>query len=219
MKQTLFYGFTLLFAFMQATPTEEYILSYPLFDVRKNIVTINHNTSFEKTNISMTQDDALLYVYDNDTSRLFCHGEYIDMTTEVVWGTYTDTIMPKKIGRITIGHTDFIFYTTKECKKPKDVWYVNIEMDIYDNYILKGSIRVHRSSDFEDRINSLINISENILFIGASNYQEKVREYSLIKLSENAPYINIVKHIKNNIYIENLPKTLKELDWTAEFGL
>jgi hypothetical protein len=127
--------------------------------------------------------------------------------------------MPKKIGRITIGHTDFIFYTTMEGKNPKDVWYVNIEMDIYDNYILKGSIRVHRSHEYESEIISLINISENILFIGASNYQEKVREYSLIKLSENAPYINIVKHVKNNIYIEDLPKILKNLEWTAEFGL
>jgi hypothetical protein len=197
--------------FPKPTISNEFINSFPVFET---IVDMQRMT-FVKTN-PMTVQEALTHVYENDFTRLLCHGKFIDMETENVWGYYTDTVLPRKLGKIELGNTAFVFYTTNDCQDASDVWWTNVVMTVYKDTILQDIHTVCKTNDYETMINSLLNTKKNLLFIQGVDNENKF-ENSLLKLSEHYPYVTKIKSTSERVSTGDLLKALDALGWENDF--
>jgi len=204
------------YAYAQSQSSLDLFLnSFPSIE-NKEIVTFE-SIILDKQN-TIDKINALLYIYGGDTSRLICRGVYINMESNEITGQYTDTILPYKIGKINIDKTIFAFYTTHNCQNERDFWWTNGEVAIYENGVLQDKCTIYRANEYEAEINSILNTTNNMLFIQLLNKEKKI-EYKLLRLSKNKPYITEVKSIKQSKSIGNLLKVLETLGWKELFEL
>ena len=196
------------------TSLELFLSSFPLVCEEK-IITFEDIIQNKQNPIEKV--DALTYIYNGDSTRLVCRGVYMNMENEEITGHYTDSVLPCKIGKIEIGKTIFAFYTTNDCQNERDFWWVNGEMAIYENGILQDKYIIYRANEYEAEVNSILSTNKNILFIQRANNERRI-EYKLLKLSENKPYITVVKSTEQNKGVGDLFKALETLGWKEGFG-
>jgi hypothetical protein len=220
MKRILLPIMTMCLLFTQAQEKslmEKFFVAFPAFDKSEKV--LSFGDLLAKKKYLITKNDAVSYVYDGDASRIVCHGVFMDMETEEVSKHYVDTVLPYKIGKVKMGKTNFVFYTTTECKSERDVWWTNVEMSVFVEEVgLVDKYRVYRENEYDYNIISLINADKAMLFRKWINTRGKV-EYQLLKLSENKPYVNVVKSVEKDMDADNLFKAVKILGWSIDMGL
>ncbi|MDR0619895.1 MAG: hypothetical protein LBG17_08365 [Bacteroidales bacterium] len=220
MKRIILPTMMICLFFVQAqdkSSMEKFFVTFPAFDKTEKV--LYFGDLLAKKKYPITKNDAVSYIYGGDISRILCRGVFMNMETEEVSGHYVDTVLPYKIGKIKMGKTNFVFYTTTECKSERDVWWTNIEMSVFiEGTGLSDKHRIYRENEYDYSIISLINADRAMLFRRLVNTRGKI-EYQLLKLSENKPYLSIVKSAEKDINADNLFKALKVLGWSADMGL
>jgi len=78
--------------FAQSPSFKKYIDSYKI-DTKNQIRSLDEISSLEN---KMTSNEALEFVYDHDSSRLFCSEEIVDLMTEKVSGVTRNLYLPEK---------------------------------------------------------------------------------------------------------------------------
>ena len=110
--------FAAVFMFCSCTgqPTiKTYVLSFP-FELKDSVL---KSARLIQSNNAMTRQEALKYVYKNDTSRLTCKGVYYNMETEKVTGKWEEVKLPKKCMGIATDSFYLIAFTSYECQGTK----------------------------------------------------------------------------------------------------
>jgi len=192
---------------------ERYVNSFPIINTE---VVQTSELLFQGINAS--QSEALNYIYNGDTSRLYCIEEEYDMITEKVINKYKIEVFPKKCARVNLDSLILVFYTTNECQNPRSLDWLNLYLAIYSmKYELLKTILIHRESEYDTKMSSLINIKTMKVFQYNYNIDLKNKEFELFELTNKEPYLVTKEKQSGNFSIDNLNKIIQKLGWLEKF--
>lgn len=194
---------------------EGYINSFPL--IKRDIIQTSQIISEGK---EMSKDEALKFIYNGDTNKLYCIEEEYDMITEKVQNRYVVEKIPEKCGKIVLDSIILVFYTTYNCQEPRSLYWQNLYLSIYDqDFRLKENFLIHRESEYDVEVSGLLNIKTRKFFRYFYNSNSKTKDFQLYSILDVAPYLYKGKSQTLMISTDNLFKTIKEIGWEEEFGL
>jgi hypothetical protein len=166
----------------------------------------------------MTKQEALDYVYNGDTSRLYCIQKIFNMETEKTEGVSRDIYLPNKSLRIDGENYILIATTSFECQNINEMVKVKLTLSLIDNnYNLKDTMLVYEGNDYDYKISGLLNTSNGKAFI--TGYEKETGRYAkLIKINLEILKFEVVREkIHADISSENWEKELEKLGWYEEF--
>lgn len=164
-----------------------------------------------QTSNPMTKREALLYVYQGDTIKLYCNHKIFSMETEKVEGISRELFLPSKCLRLDLGGYYLVAYTSYDCQDPDKLPTFLLNMRIIDkNYKIRDSLIVYKEvEDWE--ISGLINPGNGKIFIRTEQQALIYRVNSNLKFEIEKERSNIKS---TTDYLE---KDLEMLNWTLDF--
>src|SRR6218665_1400055 len=119
-----------------------------------------------QTSNPMTKREALLYVYQGDTTKLSCNQKIFNMETEIVEGISRSLNLPSKCLRLDMDNYCLIAYTSDDCQNPDETHTFFLNMEIIDkNYKIQDTLIVHKGTEYDWEISGLINPRNGKMFI------------------------------------------------------
>ncbi|MBE6341563.1 MAG: hypothetical protein E7069_12690 [Bacteroidales bacterium] len=144
------------------TYTKEYVKSFPLL---KGLSIIGHYDLF-KHRVKMTKEEALNYVVNGDTTKLYCPELEYDGWEEKIYGMTVSEYMPAKFVRVDYDNYYLLCYEVTECDNNGVRHKRLIILEIIDRqYVKRDSIAVEKSDEWEDYIMSLYNPQTQKLYL------------------------------------------------------
>jgi len=167
---------------------------------------------------NMTKKEALNYVYNGDTARLYCIQEIFNMETEKTEGTIRELFLPKKCMRIDMENYYLIANTSYRCQDINELTRVLLTIYIIGkDYLLKDSIIAYIGHEYDYELTGLINLKNaNVFLTGIENKTERYAK--IFRINQNSLKFEIVREKHNaELNSENWKKELEKLDWLGEF--
>jgi len=115
---------------------------------------------------NMTKAQAVEFVYQNDTSKLYCHFQEFNMETEERGAFTTELYLPQKCLKLTTSKFILIGYSTFNCENPDKLLEMFLTLKIVDPKSLKitDSLVVYHGNEYDWRMTGLINPENNKIF-------------------------------------------------------
>jgi hypothetical protein len=112
---------------------------------------------------NMTKEQALQFVYENDSTRLYCHFQEFNMETEKRGAFTTELYLPQKCVKLTTSKFILIGYSTFRCEDPNKLLKLFLTLKIVDSRSLKitDSLVVYRGNEYDWEMTGLINPQKN----------------------------------------------------------
>lgn len=141
---------------------DNYIKSYPKWD-GSGIVKI-HN--LRNSSIKMTREEALSYVANGDTTKLYCPELEYDGWEEKIYGMTISEYMPRKCIRIDYDNYYLICYEATECDNEGVRHKSTLIFEIIDkSYNKRDSIIVYKADDYENYTLGLYNFQTQKIYL------------------------------------------------------
>lgn len=200
----------------QPSAYSEFINSFP--EVNSNI--IMKLGVVVGTGPRMTAQESLAYVYENDSTKLFCRQKIFNMETEKVEGISTELYLPQKCLQIKTSKFILIGYSAFECQDPDKNIKQFLILNIIDtsNFQVTDSLLVYIGNDHDWYITGLINPRNNKIFIveqlGAKVFDAQAFIY---RISEDLKF-EVEKQLKGIKKMpDDLQKGIELLGWQEAF--
>ncbi|MBO7432690.1 MAG: hypothetical protein J6U13_02940 [Salinivirgaceae bacterium] len=194
---------------------EDYIKSFPSLEGRS---IVNLYDLYKQQRIKMTKEEALNYVLNGDTTKLYCLDLEYEGWEEKVYGKSIGEYYPLKCARVDYGNYFLICYETTECDD-NGVWHkLLMTLEIFDKYYQKkDSLLVLKRDDHDTYIESLYNPQNHKLYL-----TDDLKESILYTINEKTlKFEELIRYDGNEIYKssmnEYLKKQIQELGWEELF--
>lgn len=200
----------------QTSTYAKFINSFPL---------VNSNTFLRfgvavGTGSKMTSAEALVYVYDKDSTKLYCKQKIFNMETEKVEGISKELYLPQKCLRIKTKDFMVIGYSAFECQDPNKPLKQFLILNIIDasTFQVTDSLLVHSGNDYGSEMTGLINPKNRKVFIlkqiGPRNRQKQAFMY---KISDALKFE--IERQQSNIenMTDDLEKDIELIGWKEVF--
>ncbi len=176
-----------------------FILSFPY--EHKDTLIESQILMFKKN--PMTEEEALRFVYNYDTSRLYCRGIYFDMEEEKVTGEWEEKRLPNKCLGINADGFYLVAYTSYDCQDPKAQQWDYLHFAIYDkDFQLKDKILLYQGDEYGYEIKGLINVkSFKILRFYIDGYT-KERVFQVLGVNRKTLKFETVKELRTKAFID-----------------
>ena len=211
MKNIIFLFATMLVSYSCAgqLTTKNYVLSFP-FELKDSVL---NSARLIQGKDTMTRQEALKYVYNNDTSKLTCKGVYYNMETEKVTGKWEELKLPKKCMGIKTDSFYLVAFTSYECQDPKARQWNFLNLAIYDRqFNLKDTLIIYKGDEYDDNINSLINANSCRIFLFKLNEVSKTKDFSILRINPKTLRFETIKIVQvESINTDYLLKALVKL--------
>jgi hypothetical protein len=170
-------------------------------------------------NRPMDKEDAINFVYNGDTSKLYCVQKIINIETEEIEGFSRELYLPSKCLRIEFDNCFLIAYSSYFCQNPNDLLKVALNISIIDdNYAIKENMIVYIGSDYESEITGLLNPKNGKMFLIGDIQNKGYNQAIIYKLSGSTKTFEKIKEEDNiNGATDNLIQLLESLDWKESF--
>lgn len=167
----------------------------------------------------MTKEDALRFVYNGDTSKLFCIQKVINMETEKTEGFSRELYLPSKCFRVKLSDCSLIAYSSYLCQNPNELLKVVLNILIIDeNYTVKENMIVYKGSDYESEITGLLNPRNGNIFLIGDIMNIGKKQARLYKIGSESKKFEQIKGENNlNGATDDLMELLKSLEWEESF--
>lgn len=172
------------------------------------------------TGPKMTKEEAMAFVYDNDSTKLYCKQKIFNMETEKVEGISTELYLPQKCLQIKTNKFILMGYSAFECQDPNKLLKQFLTLNIIhaSNFQVTDSLLAYTGNDYGSEITGLINPQNNKIFILKQMGQRTQNKQAFIYKINDALKFEIEKQQSN---IENmtddLEKDIKLLGWQEAF--
>lgn len=170
---------------------------------------------------NMTKEQAVEFVYQNDTSKLYCHFQEFNMETEKQGAFTTELYLPQKCLKLTTSKFILIGYSTFKCDDPDKLLEMYLTLKIIDRKGLRStdSLIVYRGNEYDWQMTGLINPQNNKIFIleqlGKSEFNARAFIYKI----DNALRFEIEKRQEGIKEItDNLEEGVESLGWSEIFS-
>lgn len=136
---------------------------------------------------NMTKEQALMFVYEKDTSKLYCHFQEFNMETEERGAMVTDLYLPQKCLKIETPNFILIGYSTFECQDPNELLEMFLTLKIIDSKTLQttDSLVVYRGNEYDWYMTGLVSSENNKIFtieqLGEREFNAKAAIYKINK--------------------------------------
>ena len=142
--------------------TKDYVKSYPNLE-DGNIVKI-HN--LRNSSIKMSKEEALSYVVNGDTTKLYCPELEYDGWEEKIYGMTISEHMPRKCIRVDYNNYYLICYKSTECDNEGVRHKGILVFEILDkSYNKRDSIIVYKADDYENYTQGLYNSQTQKIYL------------------------------------------------------
>lgn len=202
----------------QKSPYQKFVDS---FMTKSSNELIDFRATFYKGD-EISKGDAIEFVYDNDSSKLYCKEEIFNMETEKVEGYSTNLYLPKKLFKIKTNDYIIIAYSKHVCPNLKmhDVTEARVLLKILNQkYEAMDTLTVFREKyDFLRR--SILNPNTSKIFLISSEETGVGMEAFLIRINQKTLKFEIEKSQKNAQNMsDNLEKNIEILGWSEAFRI
>jgi hypothetical protein len=169
---------------------------------------------------NMTEEQAIEFVYQNDTSRLFCHFQEFNMETEQRGAFTSELYLPQKCLKVTTSKFILIGYSTFECQDPNKLLEMFLTLKIIDSktFQITDSLVVYRGTEYDWKRTGLINPQNNKIFTIERLDERIFNAQAFIYKINNALRFEVEKQqagIKK--WSDNHEKGLESLGWEDAF--
>ncbi len=150
----------------------------------------------------MTDEEALQFVYNNDTSRLYCKGVYFDQIEEKETGQWCEKKLPNKCLGINADSFYIVAYTSYDCQDPKAQHWDYLHFVIYDkNFHLKDDLLLYQGDEYDYKITGLLNV-KSIKFL-RYYYDDyfKERVFQIIRVNRKTLKFETIKELRSKASI------------------
>lgn len=172
------------------------------------------------TGPKMTKEEAMKFVYHNDSTKLYCKQKIFNMETEKVEGISTELYLPQKCLQIKTSKFILMGYSTFECQDPNKLLKQFLALNIINasNYQVTDSLLVYTGNDYGWEITGLINPQNNKIFILKETGKRTSNAQAFIYRINDAFQFEIEKQ-QSNIegMSDDLEKNVKLLGWEQAF--
>lgn len=169
---------------------------------------------------NMLEEQAIKYVYQNDTSKLYCHFEEFNMETEEHGPITREMYLPQKCLKVTTSKFIMIGYSSFECSDPKKLLKMFLTLKIIDskNLNVTDSLVVFSGNEYDWEMTGLINPQNSKIFILKTMGTRTGQKQCLIYRINDALKFEIQKQ-QNNIenMTDDLEKDIQLLGWEEAF--
>ena len=164
------------------------------------------------TRNSMSKQEAIDFVYNGDSTKLYCKGLIINLETEEIVGEITNLFLPDKSFKINTEQYFLIGYTSLECLSPlPNELRLNI-MIVNKDYKIQDSMVVYKGNDYDWDIKSIFNPVTKKIFLVRN------KDACLYNINPATMKFELIKE-QNGITgsTDNLEMVLEQINWKEEF--
>lgn len=192
---------------------DNYIKSYPKWE-DSSTVEINN---LRKMHTKMTKEEALAYVVNGDTTKLYCPDLDYDGWEEKIYGMTISEYMPAKCIRVDYDNYYLLCYEVTECDNNGVRHKSTLIFEIIDkSYIKRDSLVAYKRDDYEVYIKGLYNFQTRKIYL--YNQSELGGNWWSVMYrinSKTMKFEEIIRH-DGNINVK-LDKQINALGWDELF--
>ena len=216
MKRLLF--FILLYScityngYSQTLDFKEYINSFK-YERTSDIIEFR---KISKKGIQMSKEEALAFVYNGDTAKLYCIQKTINMETEEISHVKQFIFLPNKCMKIDMGEYFLIAYTSFECFNDLTT---SLFLTIIDKtYRIKDNLLVYRGNDYDSDFHGLLNPLNGNIFLYGNITEASNRQAIIYKINDSNMKFEIIA-LENDAFgsFDYLIQTLEKLGLKETF--
>jgi hypothetical protein len=208
--------FSMCSASSQNNPFKKYLDSFKESSKEQ----LSHFRSLLNNGKNMTKEQAAEFVYQNDTSRLYCHFQEFNMETEERGAFTRELYLPQKCLKLTTTNFILIGYSSFECSDPQKLSKVLLTIKLINSKSLNvtDSLVVYSGNEYDWEITGLINPQNYKIFTVKEMGKRTSIANAIIYRVNDALQFEIAKQQDN---IENmsddLEKDIELLGWKEAF--
>lgn len=205
-----------IFGHAQTPSFKKYLNSYKV-DTKNQIKSLDEISSIEN---KMTLNEALEFVYDHDSSRLYCSEEIVDLMTEKVSGVSRNLYLPEKCILYQNEKYFLMAYRSYLCQNPKDCFKVYLTFAIISrDYKPMDKLEILLNSCDAPEIMGLLNPSKGLLFLIGFLKSRSSIDASIVGVNKSTLKFVVLKKSENiKGDFSNYTKTIKNLGWENVFN-
>lgn len=170
--------------------------------------------------LKMTENEALTYVYGNDSKRLYCKQKIFNMETEKVEGISNELYLPQKCMQIKAERFIIIGYTSFECQDPNKPLQQFLTLNVINatDYSVTDTLSVYAGNDFGWVKTGLFNPKNNKLFMVEQQKQKAFDARAFIYKVNDLLKFEIEKRQEGIKQIsDDLESCVESLGWREAF--
>jgi hypothetical protein len=199
----------------QTNTNSKYINSFPQ-EVSKTILEFSQIVYFDNP---MTKEESLKYVYNGDSSRLYCIQKKINQETELNEGFTKELYLPSKCMRIKTDNYIIVANSSYTCNDPNDLVRIQLILSIFDlNYNKTDQLVALQESDNDVEISGILNNVNQKLFVLIFPSNTLSQSATIYEIDGHTlKFTPVRKSIEYNQNTEDLMKVLDSLGWKEFF--
>ncbi len=208
--------FSMCSATSQQEPFERYIDSFDETSKQK----LGNFRVLVNDGKNMTKDQAVEFVYQNDTSKMYCHFQEFNMETEKRGAFTTELYLPQKCLKLTTSKFILIGYSTFKCEDPDKLLEIFLTLKIVDPKSLQitDSLVVYHGNEYDWQMTGLINPENNKIFLIEQLGKRQFNAQAFIYKINKALKFEIEKQQKDiKQWSDDHEKGLEALGWREAF--
>jgi len=174
---------------------------------------LNHNRGKP-----MTVQEALDYVYNGDTSRLYCIYKVFNMETEKVISTYRELTLPEKYFLVELDSCYLVASSSVLCENKYGLIEESIILHVIGKDLeLKSSLEVYRGTEYDSDIMGMINTANGRIFL--TSFEKKSgRDAKLLEMNQESLRYEVIREKKPvEMHSDNWKRELEKLGWYEDF--
>jgi hypothetical protein len=173
----------------------------------------------QSTDMPMTKEEALRFVYSGDTSKLYCQQKIFNMETEVVSGISTELYLPIKSLKMSMGNYTLIAFSEYSCENPDELLKVILTLVLVDNtYQVRDTMVAYLGSDYDIETTGLFNpVKANVLIVNTNQTSVGIEAF-VYHINEKTLKFEVIKeNLDVNGTSDNLVDLVERLGWEGFF--
>jgi len=174
---------------------------------------LNHNRGKP-----MTVQEALDYVYNGDTSRLYCIYKVFNMETEKVISTYRELTLPEKYFLVELDSCYLVASSSVLCENKYGLIEESIILHVIGKDLeLKSSLEVYRGTEYDFNLTGMINTANGRIFL--TSFEKKSgSDAKLLEMNQESLRYEVIKEKKPvEMHSDNWKRELEKLGWYEDF--
>lgn len=169
--------------------------------------------------VKMTKNEALDYVYNGDTNKLYCVSKIFNMETEKIETISRELILPKKNLRINFKDFYILANTSFDCNDKNLLIKVFLTLSIIGkDFKLKDKLIVYIGNEYDYTLTGLLNPNTGKVFLIGDIQNIGSKQAYIYGINNETLKFELIKEDNNIIgATDNLVKLLEFLGWEETF--
>jgi hypothetical protein len=166
----------------------------------------------------MSKKEAIKFVYDGDSSKLYCKQRMVNNETEKFEGFVTEEYMPIKCLRFDLNNYYLITYVSYECSNPNELVKGLLHLAIIDKkYNVTDNTIVYIGDEYDWVKTGIINPANGRFFIIAQQSENNSKSAFIYKVNSSLQFELVKEAEKVSGTTDDMDEALTILKWNNFF--